>query len=202
MTCSHCDSRRIADVSGKCSDMSDVTIGDIVHDGYMPEDLGIGGGDYISFRFCLDCGTIQGEFPRPQSRLERKAERQAKRRADKRAKRQEAEEAARAGLTPEKLAFVESFKEFLDEIGFTDPVAVFDRLSLDTDLLTYTIHYLRNHGRGVEADWVLRLIKDLDAYPEIVEGLRVLKAKAKVPRAPVDEDEDDWEDEDEDDDEE
>jgi len=27
---------------------------------YVPGDLGIGGGDYISFSFCRSCGKIQG----------------------------------------------------------------------------------------------------------------------------------------------
>jgi hypothetical protein len=25
--------------------------------------MGIGHGDYIEFRYCLNCGQIQGEFP-------------------------------------------------------------------------------------------------------------------------------------------
>jgi hypothetical protein len=32
-------------------------------DGYVPDDIGIGGGDYITFTYCLDCGKIQGDFP-------------------------------------------------------------------------------------------------------------------------------------------
>jgi len=31
--------------------------------GYVPRDMGIGGGDYVKFSYCADCGQIQGEFP-------------------------------------------------------------------------------------------------------------------------------------------
>lgn len=30
---------------------------------YVPDDIGIGGGDYVEFSYCLDCGMIQGDFP-------------------------------------------------------------------------------------------------------------------------------------------
>jgi hypothetical protein len=30
---------------------------------YVPERVGIGGGDYVAFEYCLDCGQIQGRFP-------------------------------------------------------------------------------------------------------------------------------------------
>jgi hypothetical protein len=40
------------------------------HDGYVPEDLGIGGGDYVQFSYCLDCGQIQGTFPLPLTKIE------------------------------------------------------------------------------------------------------------------------------------
>jgi hypothetical protein len=38
--------------------------------GYVPDDLGIGGGDDVHFAYCLDCGQIQGTFPLPPTRLE------------------------------------------------------------------------------------------------------------------------------------
>ena len=40
------------------------------HSGYVPRDLGIGGGDDIGFDYCLDCGQVQGAFPLPPSRME------------------------------------------------------------------------------------------------------------------------------------
>jgi len=33
------------------------------HDGYVVELKEIGGGDYIDIEFCLDCGTLVGDFP-------------------------------------------------------------------------------------------------------------------------------------------
>jgi hypothetical protein len=32
------------------------------HD-YVPDFIGLGGGDYIELDYCLDCGQIQGDFP-------------------------------------------------------------------------------------------------------------------------------------------
>ena len=33
-------------------------------------DMGIGGGDYTEFSYCLDCGQIQGRFPVPATKLQ------------------------------------------------------------------------------------------------------------------------------------
>ena len=59
-----CGSGRIASMNAKCSDCCSI---DLPHgetlNGYVPKNLNIGGGDYIKFRFCMDCGRIQGEFP-------------------------------------------------------------------------------------------------------------------------------------------
>lgn len=71
MNCDKCDSKRILRVSSKPSDCSSVTLGDVSHDGYLPKDLGIGGGDYVEFNLCLDCGKVQGKFPLPQCALEK-----------------------------------------------------------------------------------------------------------------------------------
>jgi hypothetical protein len=38
--------------------------------GYVPRDLGIGGGDDVHFDYCLDCGQIQGKFPLLPSEME------------------------------------------------------------------------------------------------------------------------------------
>jgi hypothetical protein len=69
MTCS-CGSKRIAKVVAKCSDCCFVTMGDKEHDGYVPKDMNIGGGDYIRMKYCMDCGKIQGDFPLPETLLE------------------------------------------------------------------------------------------------------------------------------------
>jgi hypothetical protein len=52
-------------VNGHCSDLGFVSIPhlDIEHDGYIPYDLNIGGGDDVEFSVCLDCGKIQRDFP-------------------------------------------------------------------------------------------------------------------------------------------
>lgn len=63
MKCQKCDSERVARVSGKTSDLCFISIGENEKDGYVPYDMGIGGGDYIKFEYCLDCGQIQGSFP-------------------------------------------------------------------------------------------------------------------------------------------
>jgi hypothetical protein len=73
-----CGSDRIVNVSAKCNDMCDVsTYADCVYrstDGYVKRDMGIGGGDYIEFSYCLNCGQIQGTFPRPETELEQVSE--------------------------------------------------------------------------------------------------------------------------------
>lgn len=61
--CFKCESERILRVSGKCSDLVSVEMDDREYGGYVPEDVGIGGGDYIEFSYCLDCGQIQDSFP-------------------------------------------------------------------------------------------------------------------------------------------
>lgn len=71
MACS-CGSERIVTAGGKCSDMSTVYIGRKRHEGELPSDMGIGGGDYFRFKYCLDCGKIQGLFPLPTTELENK----------------------------------------------------------------------------------------------------------------------------------
>jgi len=63
MNCKVCESDRIASVSSKASDLSVFQYHNIEHDGYLPDDVGIGGGDYCEFDYCLDCGMIQADFP-------------------------------------------------------------------------------------------------------------------------------------------
>jgi hypothetical protein len=47
-----------------------VTYGDKQRDGYVPDDIGIGSGDYVDFNYCLQCGQIQDEFPKVASSIE------------------------------------------------------------------------------------------------------------------------------------
>jgi len=60
-----CGSKRIAKVMGKTSDLCEYTKPDGSRShGYVPYEKGIGGGDYLNFSYCLDCGRIQSdEFP-------------------------------------------------------------------------------------------------------------------------------------------
>ena len=70
MSCK-CTTPRIATVSGKCSDLCFVTIAGKDYNGYVPSDMGIGGGDMIQFTYCLNCGQIQGsDFPLPECEVE------------------------------------------------------------------------------------------------------------------------------------
>ena len=69
-TCQRCGSTRVAYVSGKCSDCFGCDVGSHEYQGYVPGDMGIGGGDYIEFDYCLDCGQIQNKFPVPATELE------------------------------------------------------------------------------------------------------------------------------------
>ena len=70
MTCLKCGSGRIVAVNAKCSDLCMVTYGDKQRDGYVPDDIGIGSGDYVDFNYCLHCGQIQDEFPKAADSLE------------------------------------------------------------------------------------------------------------------------------------
>ena len=63
MICKKCNSERVATINAKCSDMCQIITDEINQDGYVPHNIGIGGGDYIEFDYCLECGQIQGDFP-------------------------------------------------------------------------------------------------------------------------------------------
>jgi hypothetical protein len=69
-TCQQCGGLRLARVLARCSDMCSVEVGGKRTHGYVPRDLGIGGGDDVHFAYCLDCGQIQGPFPRPPTGVE------------------------------------------------------------------------------------------------------------------------------------
>lgn len=63
MKCQRCGSNRLASIDGKTSDCNSIDIEGKEFDGYVPDDIGIGGGDYIEMTWCLDCGQIQGKWP-------------------------------------------------------------------------------------------------------------------------------------------
>ena len=60
-----CGSTRILSVSGKVSDLcySQIKRDGLTRDGGAPYNMNVGGGDYIEFDLCLDCGQNQGTFP-------------------------------------------------------------------------------------------------------------------------------------------
>ena len=63
MPCTKCNSDRVASIMGKCSDRSCMRFKGKEHTGYVIDDVGIGGGDYIEFDYCLEYGQIQSLFP-------------------------------------------------------------------------------------------------------------------------------------------
>ena len=63
MNCQNCGNDRILSLSGKTSDMFYGEYKNHEIDSYVPSDIGIGGGDYIEFNYCLECGQIQGTWP-------------------------------------------------------------------------------------------------------------------------------------------
>ena len=70
--CQRCSSLRLASILAHCSDMCSVDLGGRHEHGYVPRDLGIGGGDDVQLTYCLDCGQIQGKFPRALTQMEEK----------------------------------------------------------------------------------------------------------------------------------
>jgi hypothetical protein len=60
-----CQSTNIIGVNGRCSDrcVIETPAGTIGPD-YVPYNLGIGGGDDISFKLCMNCGMIQDKWPK------------------------------------------------------------------------------------------------------------------------------------------
>jgi len=61
--CQRCKSLRVLKVQGKVSDCFAMCMTNKKYNGYVANDIGIGGGDYIEFSYCLMCGQIQGDFP-------------------------------------------------------------------------------------------------------------------------------------------
>lgn len=72
MACQVCNSNRIASIYGKCNDLCIINIGVAEYEGYVPDDMNIGGGDDISIDLCLDCGHVNGDWPLPTTDIEKK----------------------------------------------------------------------------------------------------------------------------------
>jgi len=59
MTCKRCGKEDVITISAKCDDRCCVQYPDGKESNdYVPRELGIGGGDYVEFDFCLDRGSI------------------------------------------------------------------------------------------------------------------------------------------------
>ena len=67
--CKNCGSDRFLSVSAKCSDLCSIQYGTTSNDGYVPEGLNIGGGDYVEIELCVDCGMTLGKFPIPDAKV-------------------------------------------------------------------------------------------------------------------------------------
>lgn len=77
MKCIRCKSENIIQVSGKVSDLCTVICRATDFEcgpDYVPEGLGIGGGDYLDFNYCLACGQIQDKFPKEPPRAKSEEE--------------------------------------------------------------------------------------------------------------------------------
>lgn len=61
--CQQCKSDRLLSVSGKTNDLFSWSSGNKSGSGYVIYEQNIGGGSYIKFTYCLECGQIQGKFP-------------------------------------------------------------------------------------------------------------------------------------------
>lgn len=67
--CQSCQSNNLYGVQAKCSDLYTGYYKGHYKQGYVPYDLNIGGGDYVEFILCLDCGQIQAKFPLKKMKL-------------------------------------------------------------------------------------------------------------------------------------
>ena len=69
MACDKCNSKRVVSISAKCSDLCSSSFQGHEKQGYVPDAIGVGGGDYADFSYCLDCGKLQGSFPVTQDKV-------------------------------------------------------------------------------------------------------------------------------------
>lgn len=80
--CQHCNSGRVAVISAKVSDMCQsmmVNSPEYEPEDFerVPDDMNIHveiDSDMLEFQLCLDCGTVQGQWPLPETKLERRVQ--------------------------------------------------------------------------------------------------------------------------------
>ena len=63
MGCIKCNGENILSIGGKTGDLCSGELQGIDFEGGVPEGFNLGGGDYLQFKLCIDCGQVQGEFP-------------------------------------------------------------------------------------------------------------------------------------------
>ena len=69
MKCDTCGSDRVIEYSAKCADRCSTRYKGEEHDGYVPKvdgDLNDEYGDGLQPAVCLECGKVQGKFPKPE----------------------------------------------------------------------------------------------------------------------------------------
>ena len=66
MTCDKCESKRLMEVYVQGRDTHNFTYDGIEYEGYSKEETGIYGnyGDAVEFKLCMECGKVQGNFPK------------------------------------------------------------------------------------------------------------------------------------------
>jgi len=74
LKCRKCGSDRVCEVHARCESAFRCWIQDHTYMGYVPDDLGLGfthgGGDHVTFSYCLNCGQMQGRFPLKLTKIE------------------------------------------------------------------------------------------------------------------------------------
>jgi hypothetical protein len=68
--CQTCCSHRLASIIAKTGEYCVIEISNKRQLGPVPREMNIGGDEYLEFRYCLDCGQVQGIFPVPPIALE------------------------------------------------------------------------------------------------------------------------------------
>lgn len=64
MNCKRCNSKRVLSLMSHASDRHVAELNGKEKIGYAPEIQGICGGDDTNLDICLDCGQVQGIFPK------------------------------------------------------------------------------------------------------------------------------------------
>ncbi len=59
--CHQCKTHSVVSIVAKCDDRCQVEYNDKQIHGYVPREIGIGGGDYIRISYCHICMRIQSE---------------------------------------------------------------------------------------------------------------------------------------------